>query len=342
MKKILVTALVVVLSGSLFAQDTAHHAKPVFVSKEITRVGFNQLYHYKIEAFDSANYPLSFSVKKLPAWLKYDPVTHIISGKSDKAGQWMIGIEAADKYSTVRQNFMLTVYDDRTKNILCLGNSITNGTSKYNSYRRSLWQLLHAANYNFDFVGSWSKHHMGGDVPDPDFDMDHDGHSGWRFDDIFHAPSWDSARGNIYEWLKVYKPDIVLMELGTNDVFQCRTVADMVKDLNQLITLLRAKNNDVKIFLAQIPPLGKQWAQKKLCGDSTDYDNAIQNLNKAFAEFADKNTNKQSPVVLVDQYSDINTDTEMYDDIHPNEKGERIMAEKWFKAIIPYLTKLKN
>jgi hypothetical protein len=258
-----------------------------------------------------------------------------------KAGQFPIHLVVSNQHAKRSQNFMLTVYDKHTTNILCLGNSITNGTNKYNSYRRTLWQMLHNAGYNFDFIGSWSKHHMGGEVPDPDFDMDHDGHSGWRFDDMFHPPSWDSARGNINEWLKVYSPDIVLLELGTNDVFQCRSVDDMLKDLLDLIEALRGKNSSVKIFVAQIPPLGKQWAKKKLCGNDIDYDQAIKNLNIAFVGFAARYSEKNSPIVTVDQYSGINTDSDMYDDIHPNEKGEKKMADKWFKAISRYLTKLK-
>src|SRR5689334_651691 len=76
----------------------------------------------------------------------------------------------------------------RTTTILCLGNSITNVTNKYNSYRRPLWQLLHNGHYNVDMIGSWNKHHMGGDVPNPDFDMDHEGHSGWTAAHMFTPP----------------------------------------------------------------------------------------------------------------------------------------------------------
>ncbi len=322
------------------AQDTAHVSKPFFVSLAEHRTGINTVYSYQLTAGDSAALPLSFFVKKIPGWLSYDSVKKIITGKAVKAGQYPVQLLVTNQHRVTEQNFILTVYDKKTVNILCLGNSITNGTNKYNSYRRELWQMLHHANYNFDFIGSWDKHSMGGETPNPDFDMDHDGHSGWRFDDIFHPPSWDSARGNIHEWLKIYKPGIVLLDLGTNDVFQCRTVDDMLKDLLMLVNVLREKNGNVKIFLAQIPPLGKQWAQKKLCGDSTDYDHTIRNVNKAYVSFAKKNSEKKSPIVLVDQYNGIDTGTEMYDDIHPNEAGEKKMAEKWFNAIHKFLNKL--
>jgi lysophospholipase L1-like esterase len=235
---------------------------------------------------------------------------------------------------------MLTVFDKQTKNILCLGNSITNGTSVFNSYRRGLWQMLHKGNYDFDLIGSWSKHHMGGEMPDADFDMDHEGHSGWTAADIFHAPNWDSTRGNIYLWLEEYTPDIVLVELGTNDVFQCRKIPDVMKNFSDLIRLLRKKNKTVKIFFAQIPPLGPQWAEKKLCGNDTSYDRSLRDLNKAIAIFVKNNSTISSPLFVVDQHSGI-TAADQYDDIHPNLPGEKIMAQRWFDAIRNYIKKLK-
>lgn len=324
------------------ARESINQSKPFFISSANKSVANQSEYYYQFSAKDSLNNIISFAALVLPSWLYFNATNHSIRGKALKTGQYFIDIIAYNKTDTAHQQFALTVTDKKTTSILCLGNSITNGTNKYNSYRRALWQRLHTGNYNFDFIGSWDKHHMGGDVPDPDFDMDHEGHSGWRFDDIFNPPSWDSAGGNINSWLQSYKPDIVLVELGTNDVFQCRTVKDMIGDLQKLTGLLRQTNSSVKIFLAQIPPLGKEWSTKKLCGDSTDYDQAIHNLNKAFVEFAKMNSIRKSPVIIVDQYSGVNTDTEMYDDIHPNEVGEKRMAEKWFNAIRQYLNKLQN
>jgi putative Ig domain-containing protein len=198
-----------------------------FTSKEISRVGVNANYYYQPKAFDSANNPINYSVNNLPTWLSWNAGTQSISGKTNKAAQYPVDIIAYTKTDTAHQYFMLTVYDKNTTNILCLGNSITNGVDTFNSYRRDLWQMLHAGNYNFDFIGSWNKHHMGTDVPIPDFDTDNEGHSGWNFQDILKLPSWDSARGNLHEWIQTYTPDIVLIELGTNDVFQCRKPADM-------------------------------------------------------------------------------------------------------------------
>jgi lysophospholipase L1-like esterase len=197
--------------------------------------------------------------------------------------------------------------------------------------------MLHKAGYNFDMVGSGNKHE---EMPNDDFDTDHDGHSGWTLDNMFNPPSWDSARGNINKWLTVYKPGIVLIELGTNDVFQCVKVTNMLAKLDSLVKTLRRNNDSVKIFIAQIPPLSQQWAPKKLCGDSTPYAAIIKDLNKQIGLYSTRVNTKSFPVHAVDQFSGVNPATGMYDDIHPNSKGEKIMAKRWYDAIKIYLKKL--
>jgi acyl-CoA thioesterase-1 len=316
------------------------HSKLLFTSKEKSRISIDSIYGYHLTAADSSGKPFSFSAGSVPSWLHYSATTHTLSGKPVKPGQYPIDMCVHNTDTLVHQRFMLTVYNGTTTNILCLGNSITNGVEKYNSYRRSLWQLLHKNNYNFDMVGSWSRHHMGGEVPNPDFDMDHDGHSGWTAADVLNPPAWDKQRGNIHQWLEIYSTDMVLMELGTNEVFQCATVADAIKNIAVIIDILRKNNARVKIFLAQIPPLGQQWTPKKLCGNDTAYAQKVIALNKAVKDFAVKKNTAVSRVIIVDQYTGMDPAKNMFDDIHPNESGEKIMAEKWFAAIRPYLKKL--
>jgi GDSL-like lipase/acylhydrolase family protein/putative Ig domain-containing protein len=311
-----------------------------FISKENTRVAVNATYYYQPKAFDSVNNSINYVVGDLPNWLSWNAATQVVSGKTNAAGQYPVDIIALTKTDTTHQHFMLTVYNKQTTNILCLGNSITNGVDTFNSYRRDLWQMLHAGNYNFDFIGSWSKHHMGTDVPIPDFDMDSEGHSGWTFENILKPPSWDSSRGSLQGWINTYTPDIVLVELGTNDVFQCRKPNEMFGNLNVILYVLREKNKHVKIFLAQIPPLGKQWSDKKLCGNDTTYHDAIINLNNQVALYSKEHSTNQSPIIIVDQYTNVDPSVDMFDDIHPNTKGEKIMAQRWFDAIKPYLKKL--
>ena len=336
-KYLLITALVFLQITNSFVSKAQ---KNFFTSTIVNRVAVNEKYTYSVAVKDASQKKIQFSCNNLPSWLSFDTKNNILSGIAKNTGQYDIQITALNGDTTLHQNFMLTVFNKQTVNILPLGNSLTNGTNVYNSYRRYLWQMLHKANYNFDFIGSWDKYDMGGPVSNPDFDMDHDGHSGWKASDVLNQPDWDKQRGNIRDWLLTYTPDIALLEFGTNEVFQCIKNTDAINNIDTVIQLLREKNKSVKILLAQIPPLGAAWADKKLCSNDIEYSKAVIEFNKAILQYGKAKNSTGSPIIIVDQFTDVNPAVDMYDDIHPNAIGEKKMAEKWFAAIKKYLRKL--
>ena len=336
-KYLLITALVFLQITNSFVSKAQ---KLFFTSTIVNRVAVNEKYTYSVAVKDASQKKIQFSCNNLPSWLSFDTKNNILSGIAKNTGQYDIQITALNGDTTLHQNFMLTVFNKQTVNILPLGNSLTNGTNVYNSYRRYLWQMLHKANYNFDFIGSWDKYDMGGPVSNPDFDMDHDGHSGWKASDVLNQPDWDKQRGNIRDWLLTYTPDIALLEFGTNEVFQCIKNTDAINNIDTVIQLLREKNKSVKILLAQIPPLGAAWADKKLCSNDIEYSKAVIEFNKAILQYGKAKNSTGSPIIIVDQFTDVNPAVDMYDDIHPNAIGEKKMAEKWFDAIKKYLRKL--
>ena len=336
-KYLLITALVFLQITNAFVSKAQ---KLFFTSTIVNRVAVNEKYTYNVAVKDASQKKIQFFCNNLPSWLSFDTKNNILSGIAKNTGQYDIQITALNGDTTLHQNFMLTVFNKQTVNILPLGNSLTNGTNVYNSYRRYLWQMLHKANYNFDFIGSWDKYDMGGPVSNPDFDMDHDGHSGWKASDVLNQPDWDKQRGNIRDWLLTYTPDIALLEFGTNEVFQCIKNTDAINNIDTVIQLLREKNKSVKILLAQIPPLGAAWADKKLCSNDIEYSKAVIEFNKAILQYGKAKNSTGSPIIIVDQFTDVNPAVDMYDDIHPNAIGEKKMAEKWFDAIKKYLRKL--
>ena len=336
-KYLLITALVFLQITNAFVSKAQ---KLFFTSTIVNRVAVNEKYTYNVAVKDASQKKIQFFCNNLPSWLSFDTKNNILSGIAKNTGQYDIQITALNGDTTLHQNFMLTVFNKQTVNILPLGNSLTNGTNVFNSYRRYLWQMLHKANYNFDFIGSWDKYDMGGPVSNPDFDMDHDGHSGWKASDVLNQPDWDKQRGNIRDWLLTYTPDIALLEFGTNEVFQCIKNTDAINNIDTVIQLLREKNKSVKILLAQIPPLGAAWADKKLCSNDIEYSKAVIEFNKAILQYGKAKNSTASPIIIVDQFTDVNPAVDMYDDIHPNAIGEKKMAEKWFDAIKKYLRKL--
>jgi|GEM_PF-1359364 len=203
--------------------------------------------------------------------------------------------------------------------IMPLGNSITQSYTNYNSYRRPLWHRLRNAGYAVDFVGSQRSNHNGPPA-NPDFDLDHEGHSGWRADQLL---------GSVGSWASTYRPDVVLMHAGSNDMFQSQSVSGTLEELSQIIDRLRAVNPYVTILLAQIIP-ASDWNGRLA---------RIKALNDAIPGLVTRKHTTQSPILLVDQATGFYPSSDTFDGVHPNASGENKMAARWYDALTRILPK---
>jgi len=190
-----------------------------------------------------------------------------------------------------------------------LGDSITGGYAKNTGYRRNLWQKLHSAGRNIDFVGTITNY-IDGDPEDPDYDTAHDGHWRWRTDEIL---------AQVDAWTAQVKPDMVLLFLGTNDLLQEKPVDEAAANIARIIERIRAVNPSVAILVAQVSPNGMT-------------PDAISKLNQRIGEMAALST-KKSPVVIVDQHSGFEVDADTWDGVHPNARGAEKMAVRWLDAV---------
>ncbi len=230
--------------------------------------------------------------------------------------------------------------------ILPLGDSITqaeyvpgNAARQQTSYRAPLQQML-GDHERYDFIGTQSTQCGGeGELPFPEFDSAHEGHWGWRADEILNGPDanycgGDGGSGNLASWLSEYEvePDIVLLHIGTNDIIQAlppghtagvndlsaAAVQDVKQDIENIIDVLNANSTkpDFSILLATIIPgsLIREEAQA---------------VNVEIQSIADANPN----VTLVDQFANFDPATQTYDQVHPNASGEIQMASRWLDAI---------
>ncbi|WP_262681519.1 GDSL-type esterase/lipase family protein [Hymenobacter rubripertinctus] len=157
----------------------------------------------------------------------------------------------------------------------------------------------------------------GGAPPNPDFDQDHEGHWGWRADQLL---------AQMPGWAQTQRPDIVLLHVGSNDIFQDQSATSTRDEVGQLIDVLRAANPAVKVVVAQVIPNAQAGATANL----SVYNSLLPGL------VAQKNT-RQSPVVLVDQFTGFVPATDSYDGTHPNAAGEAKMAANWYAALRPLL-----
>jgi lysophospholipase L1-like esterase len=199
-----------------------------------------------------------------------------------------------------------------TVKIMPLGDSITESSKGLNSYRYYLWHMLLEKGYQVDFVGS--KHGVGNGPPgNPDFDMDHEGHAGWRADEILN---------HIQAWAAAVSPDVVLLHIGTNDVCQRQSVVSTVTDIGSIIDVLRTVNPRIRILLAQL-------INSSNCPPAA--------LNAKFPALVADKDRADSPIVLVDQYGGFDPPTMTYDGTHPNAEGDSRMADRWFEKLAPVL-----
>jgi parallel beta-helix repeat protein len=198
--------------------------------------------------------------------------------------------------------------------IMPLGDSITSMYTDHDSYRRPLWFMLQNGGFNVDFVGSQSLN-KNGPPPHPDFDMDHEGHSGWRADHML---------AQVDAFAGAYQPDIVLIHLGSNDVFEYQSNSGTIAELGQIIDKLRLANPNVKILLGQIIP-------------SIYEASAIVDLNQRMPALAASKNTPQSPVVVVDHWTGFSLSQDMYDGVHPNDAGDQKMADRWYAALVNFL-----
>lgn len=196
--------------------------------------------------------------------------------------------------------------------IMPLGDSITESSGGHASYRYWLWHELLDAGYHVDFVGSMYGVYNGQPLYS-DFDQIHEGHWGWRVDEIL---------AQILGWASTYDPEIILIHLGTNDIWQGQGVASTITELGDLIAEIRLVNPTAKFLLAQLIP--SSW------GGHLDL---IPDLNAQIPPLASSLTSPQSPIYVVDQYTGFDPNQDTWDGVHPDESGEQKMSDRWLAQL---------
>lgn len=190
--------------------------------------------------------------------------------------------------------------------VMPLGDSITDGIQTPGGYRIGLWQRVTSGGYRVDFVGSLSN------GPASLGDHDHEGHSGWRIDQI---------DANITGWLNTYQPHTVLLHIGTNDVLQNYSVSTAPNRLSTLIDHITAAVPNVEIFVAQLIPLA-----------NASQDSAVRTFNAAIPGIVQSKVNAGKHVHVVDMHSALTT-ADLVDGVHPTANGYDKMAAVWYSAL---------
>ncbi|GAA2607102.1 hypothetical protein GCM10010436_05720 [Paractinoplanes durhamensis] len=217
-------------------------------------------------------------------------------------------IQDTAESATLLENVVLTGC-----RIMALGDSITDGMDRTRpgAYRKVLRQLLLAANYSIDFVGT--RYNRAGDLPDPD----HQGYEGKKITDL-------DVR--VEAALRATVPHVVLLHIGTNDVSDLTlAVATLEQQLGVLVDRIHGVDARIDLFVAKIidrPVSATIMARIK------EYNAAVQRV-------ADARVASGRRIRVVDMYPLLTVAAGDYEDgTHPNDQGYAKMAQKWFDGLV--------
>jgi lysophospholipase L1-like esterase len=204
--------------------------------------------------------------------------------------------------------------------IMPLGDSITAGPG---CWRAALWQRLQTTGHTgVDFVGGVSD--GGGCNPGYSYDHDHEGHGGYSATGI-------AANDQLPPWLAAARPDVVMMHLGTNDMWGgYLPLADKLAAFTKLVGQMRAQNPDVKIIVAQIIPMSA--AACATCPAD------VVALNNAIPGWAAGLTTARSPIAVADLWTGYDAVADNTDGVHPNSAGFQKMADRWYPVLARVLS----
>ncbi|MBN2443109.1 MAG: hypothetical protein JXJ04_17245 [Spirochaetales bacterium] len=200
--------------------------------------------------------------------------------------------------------------------IMPLGDSITGSPG---CWRALLWNRLQDNGFtNIDFVGTLGPQGCG--IP---YDGDNEGHGGALCTTV-------ADQNQLVGWLSATNPDIVLMHFGTNDCWSNRNTTTIINAYSKLVDQMRDNNPNMKILVAQIIPMDP--AQSCATCDVN-----VQNLNNAIPGWASSKTTSQSPIIVIDQWTNFYySDTS--DGVHPNDSGIQKISDKWYPALSSLLS----
>ncbi len=193
--------------------------------------------------------------------------------------------------------------------LMAMGDSITWGTGGDGGggYRPPLVHSQVAGRYSSDMVGSQRS------GPPTLYDRDHEGYRGYRIDQLAALAAGE---------LTAYRPEFVLLQIGTNDVLQQYQLATAPDRLRALIDLITDTAPAARLVVASITPL----ADSGLDADARAFNAAIPDIVAAEAA-----TGRQ--VSFLDMYP-VLTVADLGDGVHPNQGGYNKMATAWNDRLV--------
>ena len=149
---------------------------------------------------------------------------------------------------------------------------------------------------------------------------------GYPYEVVNAGVSGDTSAGGLerIEWsLEQENVQILVLELGGNDLLRNIPVAKMKENLDKILAKAKAKNVQILFCGMLAPPTMGEKYQKEFVD--------------VFPDLAAKHKVSFMPFILEDVA--LNKELNQPDGIHPNAEGEKVMTENVYKSLKPLLKK---
>nr|WP_027870877.1 SGNH/GDSL hydrolase family protein [[Eubacterium] cellulosolvens] len=263
--------------------------------------------------------------------------------------------------------------------VLCVGDSITDGyINQDNGYRKYFCYFMQQNGIAVDMVGpknNWTNemsYTWNGKAIT--YDPANAGYSGYAimkysgregiYETIFDQNYSDGNRSG--DMITAYDPDIILLQIGTNDLLDARydkipngpdVTAEytMPERLEKLVDAILSKmNKNAVLFVSTVPDIDVEEKTDWLLsygwiwnvptsGDLTLLKEKVQDnidrYNASVVKLVEKKQQEGARVRLGDVHSCINLKGgDLYDGVHPSEQGYAKMGEDWAKKVTSFET----
>ena len=243
---------------------------------------------------------------------------------------------------------------------MAIGDSITDGYGVDGSYRKFLYNGLAKNGIKADMVGSKGGGMTAEYTDDKtgesfSYDNDNTGYSGYAIQQY-------NGRNGILETLQSTKclsenPDIVILQIGTNDIIDNHELDKAGERLSGLISyILENIPKDSALFVTSIPDVDPNrsgvydwFSNYRHSADwQTQYDDetaeksiheAVKKYNSDVQKVVADIAKTDSRVHLADVNSAVtDVKSQLGDGVHPNNDGYKAMGDYWTKVITGYLS----
>ena len=243
--------------------------------------------------------------------------------------------------------------DTEAVKILSLGDSITDGYWTSGAYRKYMYHDLEQMGYNIDMVGpkggnSNTFTYNGQSVS---YDDNNAGYSGYAIQEMttkeHRSGILETIQGTWYNgqnMIAAYQPDIVLLQIGTNDILSNYNdgITDRLENLVNVI--LQDLDADSTVFVSTIPDIDaytradwlgsygiNAWGSTQEEKDQLmeTVTGCIDTYNTSIYNLVLKMQGEGKNVQFADINSVVDYQTDLHDGVHPNEAGYENMGNYW-------------